>query len=331
MTDIFISYKREEQHIARQIADLLESRGWSVWWDPKIRAGERYDDVIHEALSKSRCVIVIWSRMSINSTYVKDEASYARERGKLVPLAVEKVELPFRFEGIHTEQLYDWRKGEQAKNFNRLTRSIRELAPEPQEEVSPTADSDSLLLDLLVVTEIDLEEAATGTAHRLKVNHRHCLTCGGSTAHCETIRRGVPCAICGSQKYKLEVRTLKLKVPAGVDTGDRLRLTGKGNFDPIRDRTGDLYVHVKIRPHEIFTRDGKDLFVHVLITPDFAQKGGQLNVPTLDGNAKFVIPPKTQCGKLFRLRGKGMTLVREKGVGDLICEVEIARPEDVID
>jgi hypothetical protein len=77
------------------------------WWDPEVRAGERFDDVIEKALTDAKCVVVLWSRLSVNSQYVKDEATYALIRKKLVPIAIEKVDLPFRFEGIHTGQLFD--------------------------------------------------------------------------------------------------------------------------------------------------------------------------------------------------------------------------------
>ncbi len=89
MSDISISYKREDQLPARQLADVFERQGWSVWWDPKLRADERFDDVIEKALIAARCVVVVWSRRSIDSIYVKDEATYALNRNKLVPVHPE--------------------------------------------------------------------------------------------------------------------------------------------------------------------------------------------------------------------------------------------------
>src|SRR5215510_370881 len=96
MSDIFISYKREEQAMARNLANALEGEGWTVWWDPKLRAGERFNDVIEKALKESKCVLVMWSKRSVESKYVKDEATYALNRNKLVPVMIEEVELPFR-------------------------------------------------------------------------------------------------------------------------------------------------------------------------------------------------------------------------------------------
>src|SRR5882724_5989648 len=101
MNEIFISYKREERDIARQLADTLEGRGWTVWWDPKLRAGEHFDDVIEDAIKNAKCVIVLWSARSIMSEYVKDEATYALELGKLVPVALDNNRLPFRFQRLH--------------------------------------------------------------------------------------------------------------------------------------------------------------------------------------------------------------------------------------
>ena len=110
MSDIFISYKREEQATARQLADALEKEGWSVWWDPQLRAGEHFDEVIEKALNEAKCVIVIWSERSVQSRYVRDEATYALDRDKLVPVAIENVNLPFRFRGVHEFAWLGWIK-----------------------------------------------------------------------------------------------------------------------------------------------------------------------------------------------------------------------------
>ena len=90
MSDIFISYKREEQPKARKLANALEREGWEVWWDPKLRAGEHFDDVIEKALMESKCVVVMWSKLSVNSRYVKDEATYALNRRSWCPLQSNK-------------------------------------------------------------------------------------------------------------------------------------------------------------------------------------------------------------------------------------------------
>jgi formylglycine-generating enzyme required for sulfatase activity len=131
MSDIFISYKREEQSAARKLADALEKKGWSVWWDPKLRAGERFDDAIEEALKGAKSVIVMWSKLSVRSRYVRDEATYALNRDKLVPIKIEKVELPFRFEGIQTEELINWDGSENFSGYQKLIADLISILGNP--------------------------------------------------------------------------------------------------------------------------------------------------------------------------------------------------------
>ena len=127
MSDIFISYKREEQATARKLANALESEGWTVWWDPKLRAGEHFDDVIEKALNEAKCVIVMWSNLSVNSEYVKAEATEALEQRKLVPIKIESVNLPFRFKRVHTPTLLDWMVPKTYRSFEGLSRTLRQL------------------------------------------------------------------------------------------------------------------------------------------------------------------------------------------------------------
>jgi len=134
MSDIFISYKREDQATARKLADALESEGWTVWWDPKLRAGERFNDVIEKALKESKCVVVMWSKRSVESLYVKDEATYALNRNKLVPVMIEGVELPFRFEDLHTPSLLGWDGSKDFSQFRRLVEDIAAIVGSPETE-----------------------------------------------------------------------------------------------------------------------------------------------------------------------------------------------------
>ena len=135
MSDIFISYKREEQPVARKLADALQKKGWSVWWDPKLRAGEHFDDAIEKALSDAKCVIVMWSKRSVKSRYVKDEATYALKHSKLVPIAIEEVDLSFRFEGIQTMRLINWDGSDSFPEFQKLVTDIAVVLGEPPIEV----------------------------------------------------------------------------------------------------------------------------------------------------------------------------------------------------
>jgi len=134
LADIFISYKREEQPISKRLADALQEKGWTVWWDPEIRAGERFDDVIEKALIESKCVVVLWSKLSVESQNVKDEATYALNRDKLVPILIEEVNLPFRFERINTGQLIDWDGSDKFPGFQKLIADVISLLGEPPVE-----------------------------------------------------------------------------------------------------------------------------------------------------------------------------------------------------
>ncbi len=148
-----------------------------------------------------------------------------------------------------------------------------------------------------------------------------CPTCRGSG---QEIRD--PCPKCHGEGRMRVHKKLEVKIPAGVDTGDRIRLGGEGEAGINGGPAGDLYVQVVVREHKIFTRDGDDLHCEVPISFATATLGGELEVPTLDGRVKLKIPPETQTGKLFRMRGKGVKPVRGGPVGDLICRVRIETP-----
>ncbi len=123
-----------------------------------------------------------------------------------------------------------------------------------------------------------------------------------------------------------ETRTLSVKVPPGVDNGDRIRLAGEGEAGPNGAPNGDLYVEVRVRPHRIFERDGDNLYCEVPVHFSTAALGGELELPTLDGQVKLKIPAETQTGKMFRLKGKGVKSVRSHRHGDLMCRVVVETP-----
>lgn len=138
MGDLFISYKREERDKARLLAVALESRGWSVWWDPELRAGEHFDDVIEAAIKSAACVIVLWSKLSVRSRYVKDEASYALELQKLVPVAFDDAELPLRFKGLHTIPLQKWDGSATSPALQELMSEVMRRVPRSSQERPPS-------------------------------------------------------------------------------------------------------------------------------------------------------------------------------------------------
>lgn len=135
-----------------------------------------------------------------------------------------------------------------------------------------------------------------------------------------------PCKSCHGQGRVEKTKTLSVKIPAGVDTGDRIRLSGEGEAGLNGAPSGDLFVQVHVKDHKIFVRDGSNLYCEVPIGFTTAALGGEIEVPTLDGRAKLKIPTETQTGKMFRLRGKGVKSVRGGAIGDLLCKVIIETP-----
>jgi molecular chaperone DnaJ len=119
---------------------------------------------------------------------------------------------------------------------------------------------------------------------------------------------------------------LSVKVPAGVDDGDRIRLSGEGEAGRNGGPPGDLYVEIRINPHKIFDREGSNISCEVPVSIATATLGGEVELPTLDGNVSLKIPGGTQSGKVFRLRGKGVTTVRDHRRGDLFAMVAVETP-----
>jgi len=135
-----------------------------------------------------------------------------------------------------------------------------------------------------------------------------------------------PCDACLGQGRVRRSRTLSVKVPAGVDTGDRVRLTGEGEAGRNGGPHGDLYVEIHVREHPIFERDGVHLSCEVPVSFATAALGGSVNVPTLEGDVALKVPAETQSGRVFRLRDKGVKPVRGGARGDLFCRVVVETP-----
>jgi molecular chaperone DnaJ len=215
--------------------------------------------------------------------------------------------------------------------------------------------------DLRYNLEITLEQAAHGFESRIRIpTMAACETCHGSGAKpgtqpqtCPSCRgagqvrvsqgpfsiaqtcprcHGAgkinpnPCATCGGAGRVKHQKTLSVKIPAGVDEGDRVRLSGEGEPGLNGGPSGDLYVQVHIRPHAVFQRDHDDLHCEMPISITTAALGGEIEVPTLEGSARIRVPLETQSGKTFRLRGKGIKGVRSHQPGDLFCHVVVETP-----
>lgn len=135
-----------------------------------------------------------------------------------------------------------------------------------------------------------------------------------------------PCEDCHGRGRVRKSKTLSVKVPAGVDDGDRIRLSGEGEAGRNGGPSGDLYVEIRVRPHKIFERMGADLSCEIPLSFATATLGGDVELPTLDGNVSLKVPAGTQSGKVFRLRGKGVTTVRDARTGDLFSRVAVETP-----
>lgn len=214
--------------------------------------------------------------------------------------------------------------------------------------------------DIGYVMELDLEDAVAGVEKRIELpTLAGCDDCNGSGSEdgkresCSTcagrgqvrMQRGIftmqqtcphcagqgqiianPCTTCRGAGRVEDEKVLSVKVPAGVDSGDRIRLSGEGEAGPGGAPAGDLYVEVHVRPHEIFVRDGDDLHCEVPVRISQAALGSTVRVPTLGGEAEIRVPAETQTGKVFRLRDKGVKSVRSRAVGDLYCKVVVETP-----
>jgi molecular chaperone DnaJ len=154
---------------------------------------------------------------------------------------------------------------------------------------------------------------------------RTCPSCQGRG---ETI--GTPCPSCNGAGRVTRERTLSVTIPVGVEDGTRIRLAGEGEAGVRGGPPGDLYIFLSIKPHEFFQRDGADLFCRVPIAMTTAALGGQIEVPTIDGGRTRVkIPEGTESGKQFRLKAKGMPVLRSKQQGDLYIQVEVETPKNL--
>lgn len=215
--------------------------------------------------------------------------------------------------------------------------------------------------DLAYELDLSLEEAVNGTKTTIRIpTYVNCKKCDGSGATEKSTKRTCPtcqgsgqvrrqqgffsiaqtcpnckgngqiienpCEGCQGSGRVHEHKSLTVNVPAGVDNGDRIRLSGEGEAGEMGAPAGDLFVEIRVRRHPIFTREGDSLHCEMPISFVTACLGGEIEVPTLGGRVKLTIPPETQTGRTFRLRGKGVKSVRSASAGDLYCTVNIETP-----
>ena len=220
--------------------------------------------------------------------------------------------------------------------------------------------------DLRYNLEITLEQAAFGTETKIRIpTMEACEPCKGTGAKAGTqpktcptcqgsgqvrIQQGFfsiqqtcpkchgtgkfiaePCGSCHGAGRVKQHKTLAVKIPAGVDEGDRIRLSGEGEHGVNGGPSGDLYVQIHLKAHPVFQREQNDLHCEMPISFTTAALGGEIEIPTLDGAANLKIPAETQSGKIFSLRGKGIKGVRSHNHGDLLCHVVVETPVNLTD
>lgn len=170
--------------------------------------------------------------------------------------------------------------------------------------------------DVYLPVELSFADAARGVSLTLNVERlRACRECGGAG-----------CPACRGRGLQSEVVEVPVGIPAGVDTGAQIRVPGEGHAGPFGGPRGDLVVIARVAEHPFFTRKGDNLYCELPITLGEAVLGARIQVPTLDGEAVLVLPPGTQSGQVFRLRGKGVRRLHGDGHGDLYVTVRVTIP-----
>ena len=217
--------------------------------------------------------------------------------------------------------------------------------------------------DLQYNLDLSLKEAVLGIQKKIKIpSHKECHDCNGNGAakgsspitcpNCNgagqvRMQQGFfsvqqtcsncsgtgqiikdKCKTCGGHGAIKENKTLSVNIPAGVDNGDKVRLSGEGEWEK-GGQSGDLYVAIRVSENPIFEREGKDLYIESPIPFEISILGGAIKVPTLEGSISLKIPAQTQTGKIFRIRGKGASVVRDSRRGDILCRVIVETPSNL--
>jgi len=217
--------------------------------------------------------------------------------------------------------------------------------------------------DLQYNLDLSLKEAVLGTQKKIKIpSHKECNSCNGSGAakgsspiscpNCNgagqvRMQQGFfsvqqtcsqcsgtgqvikdKCKACSGHGAIKENKTLSVNIPAGVDNGDKVRLSGEGEWEK-GGQSGDLYVAIRVSENPIFEREGKDLYIEAPIPFEISILGGAIKVPTLEGSISLKIPSQTQTGKIFRIKGKGASVVRDSRRGDILCRVVVETPSNL--
>ena len=179
--------------------------------------------------------------------------------------------------------------------------------------------------DIESTIEVRLEEAYHGSTRVIQLQTGElCTACGGTGRVGNRV-----CTICNGAGEKVIPKRLELKIPAGVRNGSRIRIAREGNPGRAGGNKGDLYLVVKVLPHKLFERKGDDLYTEVSVPLATAILGGEVGLPTLNGNLSLKIPPETQNGRVFRMAGKGMPVLSNVNYGNMFAKVKVILPTNL--
>jgi DnaJ-class molecular chaperone len=249
--------------------------------------------------------------------WVRDEAQFALDRDKILPIIVDDCDVPFGFRGVHAIR---------SRELGLISKEILHAVGVPDElqrGVASVETPQPLLKPPDTESEQDGdEEEDGGNASVDRVAHGADLRFDLEITlieafHGKTANINLP-------RPDGSTQNIQITIPAGIEDGTHLRLVGQGSPSSSGQAPGDLYVFVSIKPHEFLQRDGADLFCRMPISMPIATLGGGIDIPLVDGSmARVKVPGGTESGKQFRLKGKGMPVLHSKLVGDLYIQVEV--------
>ncbi len=306
---IFLSYSSKDKDLASIFAKTLGEYGIDVWWDINIAAGKRFEKEIEKKLNDSSAIIVLWTENSIQSEWVYEEAEFAKRSNKLVPVFCADCDPPFGFRTREGARLENWKGDTDLIEWQVLLRSLepllgRELKPNSEDQTSTLHESGAKTSEKSIDYKYDLavsfDDAYNGAIKD--------ITFHDDSTDSET--------------------TLKVNIPAGIEDGQRIRLTGQGGLDPTTGERGNLYISISVAEHPIFQRTGKDLQTRAPISFTTAALGGEIKIPSIKGGELLIkIKEGVQSGHLLRLKGQGMPDVQGGTQGDLYVEVVTETPK----
>jgi curved DNA-binding protein CbpA len=294
--------------------------GYSIWWDPKIEPGKRFEQVILKALEESKAVVVIWTNTSIQSEWVYEEANYGRRKNILIPIYFDDCEAPLGFRGREGAKLMGATADDSEGEWEIFLKSLESLAGSPPSRASKIRPATGLIqFDL----PSEQREFSTNSYDDRKIDRSG----RGIDLRCD-VAISLEEAFHGTEilvdvRHKGETKRLKCKIPRGIADGTRIRFAGEGGRG---ECNGDLYLFIAVAPHPVFERRENDLALKLPVDVATASLGGFVSVPTPDGEEDLVIHAGVQTGHKYTIPSKGMPILKQSERGDLLIEVFVETP-----